>query len=121
VLIELQACTHWVASARPRSGRSIVSETPWSSFCTEEGGNRLVAARNHYYWQRYADQFSYGDVYGEAGRRYVVKVWTTADDNRIERETYGRGYLRLDALQSPMHKAVADLVRDERVTGKPCA
>ena len=36
-------------------------------------------------------------------------------------EIHGRGYLRLDALQSPMRKAVADLVRDERVTGKPCA
>jgi hypothetical protein len=97
---------------------------PWSSFCTEEGANRLVASLNHYYWQRYAEQFSYGDVYGEAGRRRVAKVWTTTDDNRIERlvrETYGRGYLRLDALRSPMRKAVADLVRDERVTGKPCA
>lgn len=27
---------------------------PWSSFCTEEGGNRLVASLYHYYWQRYA-------------------------------------------------------------------
>jgi hypothetical protein len=99
-------------------------DQPWSSFCTEEGGNRLVAALNHYYWKRHAEQFSYGDVYGEAGRRHVAKVWATADDNRIERlvrETYGRGYLRLDALRSPMRKTVADLVRDERVTGKPCA
>jgi hypothetical protein len=54
----------------------------------------------------------------------ALRRWATADDNRIERlvrETYGRGYLRLDALQSPMRKVVADLVRDERVTGKPCA
>jgi hypothetical protein len=82
------------------------------------------SALNHCCWQRHAHLFSYGDTYGEAGRRHAAKVWATAEDNRIERlvrETYSRGYLRLDALQSPMRKAVADLVRDERVTGKPCA
>ena len=24
---------------------------PWSSFCTEEGANRLVASLNHHYWR----------------------------------------------------------------------
>ena len=53
-----------------------------------------------------------------------MKVWATADDNRIERltrETYGRGYFSLDELKPSTHTALGELLKGERVTAKSCA
>lgn len=97
---------------------------PWAEFCTAEGHKRLLDTVNYYYYQRDAQVRSYGNTYGEAARRYAVKAWTTADDNRIERlmsETYGRGYFALDELRPHARTALAAVVRGERVSGTPCA
>ena len=67
---------------------------------------------------------SYANTYGERRPAYAVKAWTTTDDNRIERltsETYGRGYFSLDELRPNARTQLAELVKGERVTGKPCA
>jgi hypothetical protein len=98
-------------------------ERPWSDFCTDAGGKNLVDSLNHYYGQRNAQLASYGNGYGEAGRRHVIKAWSTIDDGRIERlirEHYGRGYIRPDRLSGPARKAIGELVKGDAVTGKPC-
>jgi hypothetical protein len=49
----------WASNARHNApARDITRKAtleargqPWSSFCTEEGANRLVASLNHYYWR----------------------------------------------------------------------
>jgi hypothetical protein len=99
-------------------------EKPWSSFCTPEGRKDLIRTLEYYYWRRTSQEWSYNNTYGEKARQFAVKAWSTTDDNRIERlmrETYGRGYFTLDELKSYAHKPLAELVKDERVTGKPCA
>jgi hypothetical protein len=51
-------------------------------------------------------------------------VWDTADDNRVARlirETYSRGYFTPADMEGYVRGEIAGLVRQERVTGKPCA
>lgn len=96
---------------------------PWSEFCTTGGHKSLIDAINYYYGQRRAQVSSYGNTYGEAAKRYAIKMWQTADDNRIERmmrETYGRGYFALEELGPVTRAALAEIVKGERVTGAPC-
>lgn len=97
---------------------------PCAEFCTTEGHKQLVDTVNYYYGQRDAQAWSYGNTYGEAARRYAIKMWQTTDDNRIERlmsETYGRGYFSLDELRSYARTPVATLTKGARVTARPCA
>jgi hypothetical protein len=99
-------------------------DKPWSSFCNAEGRKLLIDAVNYYYGQRNAQIQSYERTYGDAAKRYAIKAWTTTDDNRIERkmrETYGRGYFSLNDLRPVTRTALAEVVKGERVTGKPCA
>ena len=99
-------------------------DKPWSSFCGAEGHKQLLNAIDNYYGQRHAQMWSYNNTYGEKARQFAAKAWTTTDDNRIERlmrETYGRGYFALDELRSGTRTSVADLVKGERVTARPCA
>ena len=84
----------------------------------------MVQAIDYYYWQRKGQLASYPKNWGEAGGRYIVKVWATPDDNRIERmtrETYGRGFVSLNDFKPYIREALAEVVKGERVTGKPCA
>ena len=107
-----------------RKGTLEALDQPWSSFCTAEGRKLLIDAINYYYGQRHAQVQSYANAYGEAARQFAVKSWTTTDDNRIERkmrETFGRGYFKLDELHRHVRTPVAELVKGERVTGKPCS
>jgi hypothetical protein len=122
----------WMANERYNVGsrehiRKATLETldkPWASYCTAEGHKSLIGAIDNYYYQRDAQAWSYGNTYGEDAKRYAIKAWTTADDNRIERlmsETYGRGYFSIDELQSYARKPLAALTKGERVNAKPCA
>jgi hypothetical protein len=111
---------------RSKSRKSILDALgqPWSSFCTDGGRKQLVDALNYYYGQREAQLRSYGNIHGEPGRRHVIKAWSTTDDSRVERlvrENYGRGYIKLNVLGTAARKAVSELTRDDRVTAKPCA
>lgn len=107
--------------------RKVTLETldkPWASYCTAEGHELLIRIINNYYGQRDTQAWSYGHTYGEDARRYVIKAWSTTDDNRIERlmsETYGRGYFSLDELQSHAREALAAQVKSVHVSAKPCA
>jgi hypothetical protein len=97
---------------------------PWSEFCGAEGHKRLIETVNYYYSQRDAQAWSYGNTYGEAARRYAIKMWQTTDDNRVERlmsETYGRGYFTLDELRPYARSPMTMLTKGVRVSAKPCA
>jgi hypothetical protein len=122
----------WMANERYNApGRDIARKSvlktldkPWSSFCTAEGRKHLIDAINYYYGQRHAQMWSYNNTYGEKAGQFAAKAWTSPDDNRIERltrETYGRGYFKLDELRPPARTPIAELVKGDRVTGKPCA
>jgi hypothetical protein len=116
---------HYTDDARQNTRKSTLETLgrPWSSFCTDEGHKLLVGAIDYYYWQRGSQLAWYPKNWGEEARSYIVKVWTTADDNRIERltrETYGRGYFSLDELKRSARSALAETLKGERVAGKPC-
>ncbi len=93
-------------------------------YCTADGHKRLIGSINNYFYQRHAQVWSYANTYGQDAKEYAIRAWNTPDDNRIERlmgETYGRGYFSLDELQSYARTPLAALVKDTRVTAKPCA
>ncbi len=95
----------------------------WSTFCERDGRKKLVDALSYYFEQRSQQEKSYAKRWGDAGRDYIAKEWTTADDRRIERlvqETYGRGYLDLHDLKSYIAETISPLLKDTRVTGQPC-
>jgi hypothetical protein len=95
----------------------------WSAFCTKEGHKGLVSGLNYYFRERATQEHFYA-TRGPDGEHEARAAWSTADDNRIERltrETYGRGYFKPDDFRPPVRATIVDLVRDERVTGQPCA
>ena len=117
---------HHIDSTRQSSRKSLLETLgkPWSSFCEPQGKKRLVESIDYYFWQRKGQLSSYPKNWGDAAGRYIVKVWTTPEDNRIERltrETYGRGFFSLDDFKPYIREAVAEIMKGERVTGKPCA
>lgn len=95
----------------------------WSTFCYPDGRQTLVNALSYYFGQRRQQETSYPKRWGEAGRDYIAKEWSTSDDQRIERlveETYGRGYLDLHDLKPYIVERISPLLKDTRVTGQPC-
>jgi hypothetical protein len=114
------------APSRDRIRKSVldVLGKPWAEFCTAEGHKRLTDTVNNYYDQRDAQAWSYGNTYGDAAKRYAMKMWQTTDDNRIERlmsEYFGRGHFSLDELRPHARTPVAALTKGLRVASKPCA
>ncbi|AMN40112.1 hypothetical protein [Rhodoplanes sp. Z2-YC6860] len=117
---------HYTVEARDNTRKSTLETLgkPWSSFCSAEGHKLLVGAIDYYYWQRSSQLAWYPKNWGEEARPYIIKVWATADDNRIERltrETYGRGYFSLDELKLSARSSLAETLKRERVTAKPCS
>jgi len=117
---------HSIDSARQGARKSILEALgkSWAPHCTAEGRKRLLDAIEYCYWQRNSQLAGYPKSWGDAARPYIVKVWATADDNRIERmtrETYGRGYFALDELKPSTRTALAEMLKGERVMAKPCA
>jgi hypothetical protein len=98
-------------------------DRPWATFCTEEGRKKLTSGLSYYLWERFQQQRHYAG-WGQAGERHAREVWDTADDNRVARlirETYSRGYFTPADVEGYARSEIAGLVRQERVTGKPCA
>jgi hypothetical protein len=117
---------HSMDTARQGARKSLLEALgkPWASYCTAEGRKLLLDAIEYYYWQRNSQLAGYPKFWGDAARPYIVKVWATADDNRIERmtrETYGRGHFALNELKSSTRTALAEMLKGERVSAKPCA
>jgi hypothetical protein len=116
---------HYTDDARQNTRKSTLEtlDKPWSSFCTTEGHKLLVGTIDYYYWQRGSQLAWYPKNWGQEARAYIVKVWATPDDNRIERltrETYGRGYFSLDELKLSARSSLAETLKGERVAAKPC-
>ena len=60
----------------------------------------------------------------ESARPYIIKAWSTPENIRIDRlvrQAYSNGYLNLADMRPHTHEALAAMLRDERVTGTPCA
>lgn len=114
------------APGRDRIRKSVLEtlNKPWSEFCGSNGHKELIETVNYYFYQRDAQAWSYGNTYGDAARRFVLKAWQTTDDNRIQRligETYERGYFALGELRPYASKPLGELVTKTRVTAKPCS
>ncbi len=117
---------HHIESARgsQREGALKALTQPWSSFCTEEGRKRLASALSEYWYHRSVQTSGYPASWGESARPYIHKAWSTSEDIRIDRlvrETYRNGYLNLADIRPHTREAMAGVLRDERVTGMPCA
>jgi hypothetical protein len=97
------------ARQRTRKRATHALDQPWSSFCTTRGRNNLIAALDRYF----------------ADRRRDGAAWTTAEDLRIERlvrENYARGYVKLDDFRRPVRDMIAELVGQEKIARQqPCA
>ena len=116
---------HYIEDNRQSARKSALEMLgkPWAEFCTPEGKKRLVSAIDYYFWMRKGHMTSYPKNWGEVGGRYIVKAWTTTDDNRIERlmrETYGRGYIAPRISSPTRARRWPEVVKGERVTGKRC-
>ena len=96
----------------------------WGSFCDGKGRQALVDSVTHYFWQRHIEEMKYPTRWGDAGRDYIAKQWSTSDDQRIQRlvqEHYERGYLNLRDLKPYIVEQISPLLKDTRVSGQPCA
>jgi hypothetical protein len=114
----------YIESAR-RSARKSALEAltqPTVAVCTAEGRKKIVDALKHYYWQRASQLRGYPSSWGDAGARYIVRAWSTAEDSRVDRltrETYGRGYFGLDEFKSLTRDLIVETVRGQ-APGKSC-
>jgi hypothetical protein len=116
---------HYSQESRRLARKSALEalDQPWSSFCSEDGRKNLIDSLNYYFGMRTQHQWSYTNTWGEAGARYIATVWTTADDNRIERlsrEMYHNGYLNPADMAPYARSTINPLLRGERQVGKPC-
>jgi hypothetical protein len=99
-------------------------ELPWGSRCSGDGRKKFISGLNHYYYQRQNQTERFPENFGKAGADYIAKQWSTTDDRRIDRLTqdaYAKGYLKPADLETLARKAVENVVKDKRVTGKACA
>jgi hypothetical protein len=107
-----------------RASALAVLDGSWSAFCGEDGKMRLVAGLSYYYEQRGMQERGYPTSFGDAGARHVIKAWSTADDQRIEkltRDIFSHGYFTTDDFRPHVKGMVAEKVSGQAVTGKPCA
>lgn len=97
----------------------------WSTFCQPEGRKQLGSAVSYYFEMRGKQEESYPKRWGDEGRKFIAKEWSTSDDARIQRlvqEHYERGYLKLADLRPNIAKRIEPLVKDLRVPrSDPCA
>jgi hypothetical protein len=99
-------------------------DLPWGNRCSGDGRKRFVGGLSAYYYQRQNQTERYPENFGNAGADYIAKQWSTTDDQRIDRLTqdaYAKGYLNPADLEGLARKAVENVVKGERVTGKGCA
>jgi hypothetical protein len=98
-------------------------EQPWSSFCQAEGRRTLLSSLNGYFYHRGGQEDSYPARWGDVGKTYITREWSSTDDRRIEQLTqvlYYRGYLDLKALDPRIASRVAAKLTGLPVTEKPC-
>lgn len=114
----------YIESARKHARKSALDALamPNSAACSPQGHKQFVDALNFYYEQRASQIVTYPQSWGEPAEQYIVRAWATADDSRVERltrETYARGFFKLDEFQAGTRSMIAELVRNE-VAGAAC-
>jgi hypothetical protein len=120
------AAREWSDEKTRQMARKVALESldrPWSTFCTEDGRKKLTSGLSYYLWLKFQQREHYAN-WGQAGERHAAEVWDTADDNRVARlirETYSRGYFTPADMEGYARSEIVGLVRQERITGKPCA
>jgi hypothetical protein len=108
-------------SVRQSTMRAL--EQAWSTFCTPAGRKKLAASLNYYFERRGNEEASYAKRWGQEGRDYITREWSTSDDRRIERlvsETYERGYIDLSSVRHSTVKRMVPLLKNVKVQGEPC-
>ena len=97
----------------------------WASFCQPEGRRMMVSTLREYFYYRDGSETSYPLRWGDVGKQYIMREWSTTDDKRIEqliKDLYYRGYLDLKAFDNPSQKRMTALVKGLAVNNsKPCA
>lgn len=107
-----------------RQGMLKTLEQAWAVYCTPDGHKDLINSVNNYYYQREGEVWSKVNTYGERARQFAIEVWSTTDDNRIERligETYGRGYFALKELEPRARTHLTAQMKVVQVVAKPCS
>jgi len=109
---------------RRRQSTLKTLDANWASFCEPQGRTRLVNSLNDYFYFRDGAETSYPLRWGEVGKTYIAREFSTTEDARIEqqiRELYARGYLDPKMFGSIANKHVTTLVQGLKVERKPCA
>ena len=115
---------HRDARERRRQSTLKILDANWASFCAGQGRTLLVNGLNDYFYFRDGAETSYPSRWGEIGKTYIVREFSTSEDRRIEqriRELYSRGYLEPKMFGSIANKRVTALVQGLAVERKPCA
>jgi hypothetical protein len=98
-------------------------DQPWANFCQPTGRELLVNSLKEYFYFRDGSEMSYPLRWGEVGKQYITREWSTAEDRRIEqqiKELYYRGYIDPKVLGNPAGKRVTALVQGLAVNRRPC-
>ena len=117
--------SHFVESrAEMRKAAMATLDKPWSDRCGE-ARQTFTSGVGVYYWQRKNQYERYPEIHGKPGANYIAQAWSSPDDKRIDRltrEAYANGYLKpSDFKDIYARDLIAEIVKDERVTGKGCA
>jgi hypothetical protein len=109
---------------RQRQSTLKTLDANWASFCDPQGRKKLVNSLNEYFYFRDGAETSYPSRWGEAGKTYITREFSTTDDKRIEqqiRELYSRGYLDPKMFGTIANKRVTALVQELKVERRPCS
>ena len=115
----------YLVESREGTRKSVMAtlDKAWSSRCGEARKDFLSGV-NEYYWQRKNQYERYPEIHGKLGADYIAMAWSSPEDKRIDRltrEAYVHGYLKPADFKGYAGELIADVVKDERVTGKGCA
>jgi hypothetical protein len=98
-------------------------EQPWSSYCQAEGRRALLSSLREYFYHRGGQEDSYPARWGDVGKTYITREWSSTDDRRIEQlmqSLYYRGYLDPKALEPRIALRLSAKLTGLAVTEKPC-
>lgn len=98
-------------------------ERPWASLCRDEGKKNLVSSLAYYFNMRRIQERIYPEQWGEVGRSYIAREFSTTDDQRVDRLTadlYRLGYIDLKAFDVHTNRNLAPVLAGVRVIAQPC-
>ena len=71
---------------RRRESTLKTLDANWASFCAPQGRTLLVNGLNDYFYFRDGAETSYPSRWGEVGKTYITREFSTTDDKRIEQQ-----------------------------------